>query len=98
MLQFNSKIKHIAVSVNTAADFLARLELKVTEKIRLKMREDIKTRPMEVTTSSSDVADEEYFFFTPVDREDEIEEQTPEREEQSGKRQQNGDHMTNQPQ
>ena len=35
-LQFNFKIAHIAGSVNTAADFLSRLELKVTEKIRLK--------------------------------------------------------------
>ena len=40
VLQFNFKIAHIAGSVNTAADFLSRLELKVTEKIRLKIRED----------------------------------------------------------
>ena len=32
VLQFNFKIAHIAGSVNTAADFLSRLELKVTEK------------------------------------------------------------------
>ena len=49
--QFNFKIAHIAGSVNTAADFLSRLELKVTEKIRLKIREDIHTAPIEVTTS-----------------------------------------------
>ena len=54
VLQFNFKIAHIAGSVNTAADFLSRLELKVTEKIRLKIREDIHTTPIEVTTSSSD--------------------------------------------
>ena len=30
--QFNFKIAHIACSVNTAADFLSRLELKVTQK------------------------------------------------------------------
>ena len=64
VLQFNFKIGQIAGSVNTAADFLSRLELKVTEKIRLKIREDIQTTPIEVTTSSSDVADEEQFFFT----------------------------------
>ena len=58
VLQFNFKIAHIAGSVNTAADFLSRLELKVTEKIRLKIREDIHTTPIEVNTSSSDVADE----------------------------------------
>ena len=50
VLQFNFKIAHIAGSVNTAADFLSRLELKVTEKILLKIREDIQTTPIEVTT------------------------------------------------
>ena len=45
VLQFNFKIAHLAGSVNTAADFLSRLELKVTEKIRLKMRENIQTTP-----------------------------------------------------
>ena len=66
--------------MNTAADFLSRLELKVTEKIRLKIREDIKTIPIEVHTSSSDVADEEQVFFTPQDNEEaETEEQTLDR-------------------
>ena len=83
MLQFNFKIAHIAGSVNTAADFLSRLELKVTEKIRLKIREDIQTTPIEVTTSSSDVADEEQIFFTSADDATESEEQTLERKEQS---------------
>ena len=41
VLQFNFKLAHIAGSVNNAADFLSRLEHKVTEKIRLKIREDI---------------------------------------------------------
>ena len=63
VLQFNFKIAHIAGSVNTAADFLSRLELKVTEKIRPKIREDIQTTPIEVTTSSSDVAEEQFFFI-----------------------------------
>ena len=83
VLQFNFKIAHIAGSVYTAADFLSRLELKVTEKIRLKIREDIQTTPIEVTTSSSDVADEEQFFFTHADDTNESEEQTLERKEQS---------------
>ena len=74
VLQFNSKTAHIAGSVNTAADFLSRLELKVTEKIRLKIREDIHTTPIEVTTSSSDVADGEQFFFTRADNSNESEE------------------------
>ena len=83
VLQFNFKIAHIAGSVNTAADFLSRLELKVTEKIRLKMREDIPTTLIEVTTSSSDVADEEQIFFTHADDGKESEEQTLERKEQT---------------
>ena len=82
-MQFNFKIAHIAGPVKTAADFLSRLELKVTEKIRLKLREDIQTTPIEVTTSSSDVADEEQFFLTQADDNGESEEQTIERTEQS---------------
>ena len=83
VLQFNFKIAHVAGSVNTAADFLSRLELKVTEKTRLKVREDIQTTPIEVTTSSSDVADEEHVFFTQTDNDNEPAEQTLERKEQS---------------
>ena len=83
VLQFNLKIAHIAGSVTTATEFLSRLELKVTEKIRLKIREDIHTTPIEVTTSSSDVADEQQFFFTHADDSNESEEQTLERKEQS---------------
>ena len=79
VLQLNFKIAHIVGSVNTAADFLSRLELKVTEKIRLKIREDIHTTPIEVTTSSSDIADEEQFFFTHAEDTNESEEQTLER-------------------
>ena len=65
------------------AAFLSRLELKVTEKILLKIREDIQTTPIEVNTSSPDVADEKHFFFTQADDKDESEEQTLERKEQS---------------
>ena len=83
VLHFNFKIAHIAGSVNTAADFLSILELKVTEKIRLEIREDIQTTHIEVTTSSSDVADEEQFFFTHADDTNESEEQTLERKEHS---------------
>ena len=83
VLQLNFKIAHIAGSINTTADFLSRLELKVTEKIRLKIREDIQTTPIEVTISFSDVADEEQFFSTQTDINDESEQQTLERNEQS---------------
>ena len=83
VLQFNFKIAHIIGSVKTAADFFSRLELKVTERIRLKIREDVQTAPIEVTTSYSDVADEEQFFFTCTDDHDETEEQILRRKEQS---------------
>ena len=73
----------MAGSVNTAADFLSRFELKVTEKISLKIREDIQTIPIEVIISSSDVADEEQVFFTKADNNHESEEKTLERKEQS---------------
>ena len=82
VLQFNFKIAHIAGSVNTAAEFLSRLELKVTEKILPKIREDVQTTPIEVSTSSSDVADEEQLIFTQTDSQDETEEQILQRKEQ----------------
>ena len=83
MLQFSPKIAHIAGSVNTATDFLSRLELKVMEKIRLQICEDNQTTPIEVTTFSADVTKEEQFPFTQADNENESEEQTLERKEQS---------------
>ena len=70
VLQFNFKIADTAGTVKTAADSLYRLELKVTEKIRLKIRQDVETTPIQVTTSSSDVADEEHFSFAQTDYED----------------------------
>ena len=70
VLQFNFKIAHIAGSINTAADFLSRLELKGTGKIHLKIREDVQTTPIEVSISSSDVGDEEQSFFTQTDDQD----------------------------
>ena len=83
VLQFNFKISHIAGSVKTAANCFSKLELKVTEKIHLKIREDVPTTPIEVTTSSSDVADQEQFFFTQTDGQNETEEQFLRRKEQS---------------
>ena len=83
VLHFNFKIAHIAGTVNTAADFLSRLELIVTEKIRLKVRENNHKTSIEATTSSSDVAGEERFFYTHAHNTNESEEQTRERKEQS---------------
>ena len=75
----------MAGSVNTAADFLSRSELKVTEKIHLRIWEDVQTTLIEVSTSTSDVADEEQFFFTQPDTQEETEEQTLQRKQQSHK-------------
>ena len=58
VFQFSLKLAHIVGSVNTAADFLSRLEFKVAEKLHLRIRENGETIRIEVTTSSSDVADE----------------------------------------
>ena len=86
VLQFNFEIAQIAGSVNTAADVPSRLELKVSEKSRHKITEFVQTTPFAVTTSSSDLADEEQFFFAQVDGEDETEQQTLERKQQSRKK------------
>ena len=82
VLQFIFKIAHIAGSVNAAASFLSRLQAKVTVEFRLKIQEDIKTTPLEVKTSSSEVAKEKKFFFTQTDDEKETEEQTFEHKSQ----------------
>ena len=68
-----------AIPIQNSTHCRSRLELKVMEKIHIKIREDVQTTPIEVTTSSSDVADKENFFFTQIDGEDETEEQTLER-------------------
>ena len=86
VLQFSFDIAHIAGSDNTTAEFLSRLELKVTGKIPLKIREDVETKPIEVTRPSSDVADEEQFFFTRADGEDETDEQIRHQKDQSRKK------------
>ena len=62
---------HVAGSQNTAADFLSRLELTPKGKVQLKLRDDILTSPIEFNLQSSDVADEDYFFFLPDEEESE---------------------------
>ena len=83
MLQVVFKIALIAGSVNAATDFLTRLKLRVTGRISPKIREDVQTTLIEVTTSSSYVANEEKFFFLQADAEDATEAETPKRKEQS---------------
>ena len=86
VLPFNVKLTHITGSVNTAADFFSRLELKVTEKVHLEIREDIQTTPIEVTSSSSDVADDQQFFSTQTNGEDKTQEQILQRKKQPRKK------------
>ena len=62
------------------------MELKVTEKIHFQIREDVQSTPIELSTFSSDVADEEQIFFMQSDGQDEFEEQILQRKEQSQQR------------
>ena len=56
--------------MNTAADFLSRLEMDPNEKIILKNREDIPTKPIEVNIDSTGIAQEEPVFFDPTDQQE----------------------------
>ena len=51
--QFSFTIAHIPGKMNTAADFLYRLEMEPNEKIILKIREDIPAKPIEVNIEST---------------------------------------------
>ena len=70
VLQFNFTIAHIPGKMNTAADFLSRLEMDPNEKLILKIREDIPTKPIEVNIESTGIAREEPVFFDPTDQQD----------------------------
>ena len=68
VLQFNFTIAHIPAKINTAADFLSGLEMDPNEKIILKIREDIPTKPIEVNIECKGIAQEETVFFNPTDQ------------------------------
>ena len=78
VLQFHFTIAHVPGKMNTAADFLSRLDIQPKDKIHLTIRDDIRTTPIQVNNQSSDVAEEEQFFFMPDD-DTETEEQVWER-------------------
>ena len=90
VLHFNLKIAHIARSINTAAYFFSKLDFKVTEKIRLKIREPIQTKPIELTTSFSDVADAKHVLFNQTDNESESENESSNGKNHRGIMQWNG--------
>ena len=71
VIQFNFIIAHIPGENNTAADYLSRMEMDPTEKLVLKIREDVETRPIEVNVQSAGVSEEEQVFFTGEDNETE---------------------------
>ena len=90
VLQFNFTIAHVPGRMNTAADFLSRLDLDPKEKIQLLIRDDIQTTPIEVHIQSSNVAEEEQFYFLPED-DIETEEQIWERKQRARKKIQEND-------
>ena len=53
VLQFHFKIAHVPGRMNTAADFLSRLDISPKEKVLLQIREDIQTTPIQVNIQSS---------------------------------------------
>ena len=83
VIQFNFVIAHIPVKNNTAANYLSRMEMDPTEKLVLKIREDVETRPIEVNVQSAGVSEEEQVVFTEEDNE--TEQQIWERKQQSKK-------------
>ena len=70
VLQFNFNNAHIPGKMNTAADFLSRLEMDPNEKVILKIREDIPTKPIEVNIESTRTAQDEPVFFDPTDQQE----------------------------
>ena len=82
VLQFNFNIAHIPGKMNTAADFLSRLEMDPNKKVLLKIREDIPTKPIEVNIESTGIAQEEPVFSDPTDHQETTEKELWKRKEE----------------
>ena len=82
VLQFNLTIAHFPGKMNTAADFLSRLEMDPNEEITLKIREDIPTKPIEVNIVSTGIAQEEPVFFDRTDQQETTEKEVWTRKEE----------------
>ena len=82
-MQFKFTIAHIPGKLNTAADFLSRLEMDPNEKIILKIREDIPTKAIEVNIESTGIAQEETVFFDPTDPQETTEKELWRRKEEA---------------
>ena len=83
VLKFNFTIAHIPGKMNTAADFLSRLEMDPNEKVILKIREDILTKPIEVNIKSTGIAQEETVFFDTTDQQETTEKELWNRKEEA---------------
>ena len=82
VLQLNFTTAHIPGKMNTAADFLSRLEIDPNEKIILKIREDIPTKPIEVNIESTGIAQKELVFYDPTDHQETTEKELWKRKEE----------------
>ena len=69
--------------MNTAADFSSRLQMDPNEKIILKIKEDIPTKPMEVNIESTGIAQVEPVFFDTIDQQETTEKELWERKEEA---------------
>ena len=67
----------------TAADFLSRLELDPNEKVVLKIREDIPTKPIEVNIESTGIGQEEPVFLDTSDQQETTEKELWKRKEKA---------------
>ena len=83
VLQIIFTIAHIAGKMNTAADFLTRLEMDPNERIIFKIRVDIATKPIEVNIESTGIAQAEPLFFDTTDQQETKEKQLWKRKEEA---------------
>ena len=70
VLQFNFTIANIPGKINTATDFLSRLEKDLNKKNILKIREDIPTKMIEVNIEYTGIAQEEPVYFDTTDQQE----------------------------
>ena len=69
--------------MNTAADFLSRLDMDPIERTILKVREDFPTKPIEVNFESTGIAQEEQVFRDPTDQQETTEKELWTRKEEA---------------
>ena len=71
VLQNNFVIAHVAGSMITAAGVLSRTEVDPKEKLEMTIRNDIRTKAIEVNIQSSGIVEEERIYILPDDEIDE---------------------------